>query len=259
MLLIHALPAFNDNYIWLLENTSLQTCAVVDPGDALPVLAWLAEHTHIALTDILITHHHADHTGGVNELVAQTHARVFAPANEHVPKRDISVDEGAHFFVQGKAVQVMSVPGHTKGHVVYFFADEEQPMAFTGDTLFAAGCGRLFEGTPAQMLKAMQRLRQLPANTLIYCAHEYTLSNLRFAHAVEPENLDIQQRLADVENKRHKNQITLPTNIELEQQTNPFMRFDQAHVIHKIQQRLQQSALTDVEVFAAIRAWKDQF
>lgn len=259
MLAVHALPAFNDNYIWLLQNSHNNTCAVVDPGDANPVLAWLAQHPEMALTDILITHHHQDHIGGVQALVAQTHARVFAPALEDKPARDISVDEGAQFFILGKPVQVMAVPGHTKGHVVYFFADEQKPMVFTGDTLFAAGCGRLFEGSPAQMLQAMQRLRQLPSHTLVYCAHEYTLSNLRFAHAVEPDNVQISQRLAEVEQMRAKNHISLPSTIELEQQTNPFMRFDQAAVIYQMQNRLQQSPLTDTEVFTAIRQWKDNF
>src|SRR5690554_1631090 len=182
MLTFTALPAFNDNYIWLLQNSDTLHCAVIDPGDAQPVLTWLAENPQWQLTDILITHHHYDHVGGVTQLKQATQARVTGPAREKIPSLDHPVDDNAIINVLGSTVQVFAVPGHTLGHVVYYCQDTyKQPWLLSGDTLFAAGCGRMFEGSSEQMFTSLERLAALPDPTLVYCTHEYTLSNLHFA------------------------------------------------------------------------------
>ena len=257
MIQIDALPAFNDNYIWLIKDTSRRLCAVVDPGDAAPVLAWLEANPQWRLTQILITHHHRDHVGGISALKAATGAEVFGPASEHIPERDVALNGGESISVLDLPVQVLPVPGHTLGHLAYYQA--EHNLLFSGDTLFAGGCGRLFEGTPAQMLASLSTLAALPASTAVYCAHEYTLSNLRFAHAVEPENPEIAERLAHVTQQRENGQSTLPTSIALERATNPFLRSNSSAVIAAAQARTAQTTLSDTEVFAAIRAWKDSF
>lgn len=187
MIQIDALSAFNDNYIWLLQDATSRRCAVVDPGDAKPVEAWLAAHPDWRLSDILVTHHHHDHVGGVAALKELTGARVLGPANEKIPARDLALEDGERVEVLGLVFEIFHVPGHTLGHIAYYHP-AETPLLFCGDTLFAAGCGRLFEGTPAQMHHSLARLAALPANTRVYCTHEYTLSNLRFALAVEPDN-----------------------------------------------------------------------
>jgi hydroxyacylglutathione hydrolase len=258
MIVIDALPAFTDNYLWLLQEPRTKRCAVVDPGDAQPVLTWLAAHPGWQLSDILITHHHPDHVGGVVQLKAQCGARVHGPANENIPGRDNALADGDCIEVLGLSLQVFAVPGHTLGHIAYYHA-AEQPLLFSGDTLFAGGCGRLFEGTAAQMQHSLQRLAQLPGNTLIYCTHEYTLSNLQFAQAVEPLNAQIAQRLAHVISLRAQGSITLPSNMALELATNPFLRAHKPCVKEKIDQR-DNCQHTSVEaVFASLRAWKNQF
>jgi hydroxyacylglutathione hydrolase len=258
MIVIDALPAFSDNYLWLLQDPLQQRCAVVDPGDAAPVLAWLAAHPGWQLSDILITHHHADHVGGVLQLKAQCAAKVYGPAKENIPGRDIALSEGDLIEVLGQQFQVLEVPGHTLGHVAYYHAANE-PLLFCGDTLFAGGCGRLFEGTPAQMHLSLQRLAHLPENTLIYCTHEYTLSNLHFAHAVEPHNAAITKRLADVTHLRSQAQITLPSNMALELATNPFLRADNHQVKRQAELHDHREYANTEEVFASLRAWKNNF
>ncbi len=258
MIVIDALPAFTDNYLWLLQEPLSKRCAVVDPGDATPVLNWLAANPEWQLSDILITHHHPDHVGGVLQLKAQTGARVHGPANETIPGRDHALDDGDSLEVLGLTLHVMAVPGHTLGHIVYFHP-AAQPLLFSGDTLFAGGCGRLFEGSPAQMHHSLQRLAQLPSNTLIYCTHEYTLSNLQFAQAVEPQNGQIAQRLAEVKNLRAQGVITLPSNMALELATNPFLRAHEACVKEQIDQRDNCQHASTEAVFTSLRAWKNQF
>jgi hydroxyacylglutathione hydrolase len=258
MILIDALPAFTDNYLWLLQEPQSQRCAVVDPGDAAPVLAWLAAHPGWQLSDILITHHHPDHVAGVLQLKAQTGARVHGPATENIPGRDHPLGDGDCIEVLGLSLQVIGVPGHTLGHIVYYHA-ASQPLLFSGDTLFAGGCGRVFEGTPAQMYHSLQRLAQLPGNTLIYCTHEYTLSNLQFAHAVEPHNTVIQQRLAEVQQLRLQGRITLPSTMALELDSNPFLRAQHACVKEQIDRRANCQHLSAEAVFTSLRAWKNQF
>lgn len=258
MLTINALPAFSDNYLWLLQDHSKRHCAVVDPGDATPVLNWLEQHPGWQLTDILVTHYHPDHIGGILKLKEHAQVRVAGPAKEQIPGRDLALHEGDHLIVLGHDFQVLEVPGHTLGHIAYFHA-AEQPWLFCGDTLFAGGCGRLFEGTPAQMHHSLQRLAALPAATLVYCTHEYTLSNLRFAQAVEPDNPAIRERLACVSAWREAGQISLPSNLALELSTNPFLRTEVAAVRQKTDERDNCSHSSAEEVFASLRAWKNHF
>lgn len=260
MLIFTALPAFKDNYIWLLQDTERQLCAAVDPGDAQPVLTWLAEHPQWQLTDIVITHYHHDHIGGVTALKEATQARVIGPARETIPSLDVPVDEGASIELLGHTVQVFAVPGHTLGHVVYFCQDQvDPPWLLSGDTLFAGGCGRVFEGTAEQMHASLSRLASLPDTTLVYCTHEYTLSNLLFAAAVEPNNADLQQRLEQVRQLRAAEKITLPSDLALEKRTNPFLRCAQPEVIQAAEHRAGMPLEQSHAVFATIRSWKDTF
>ncbi|WP_095159216.1 hydroxyacylglutathione hydrolase [Pseudomonas sp. Irchel 3E13] len=259
MIQIEALPAFSDNYIWLLQDPASRRCAVVDPGDAAPVLAWLENHPDWRLEDILITHHHHDHVGGVEALKAATGARVCGPAHEQIPARDVALEDNAEVQVLGVDFQVFAVPGHTLGHIAYFTERTPTPLLFSGDTLFAAGCGRMFEGTPVQMHGSLQRLAALPEATLVFCAHEYTLSNLRFARAVEPENPHVAQRFEEVTRLRAENRITLPSTIALERLTNPFLRTGETSVKEKADERTGAINPTPSAVFAGLRAWKDTF
>ncbi|EXF47259.1 hydroxyacylglutathione hydrolase [Pseudomonas sp. BAY1663] len=259
MLKIEALPAFTDNYIWLLQDEAARTCAVVDPGDAAPVLAWLHAHPDWRLSTILVTHHHHDHVGGVQQLKAATGARVYGPAAENIPACDEALGDNQRIEVLGQDLRVIAVPGHTLGHIAYFHADAEQPWLLCGDTLFAAGCGRLFEGTAAQMFDSLQRLARAPDNTLIYCTHEYTQSNLRFAQAVEPNNPEIAERVREVAQWRAADRISLPTTLEIERATNPFLRSAIPAVREAAEQHCGSRLGSDVEVFATLRAWKDRF
>lgn len=259
MLQIEALPAFTDNYIWLLQDPDQRRCAAVDPGDAAPVRAWLEAHPGWHLTDILVTHHHADHVGGVESLKHDTGARVYGPAGENIPGRDQALHDGERIQVLDHELQVLDVPGHTRGHIAYFHASDERPWLLCGDTLFAAGCGRLFEGTAEQMHASLQRLAALPADTAVYCTHEYTLSNLRFAQAVEPGNPLVAERLRECSERRAAGAITLPSNIALERASNPFLRAGETEVMAAASAHSGRSLTTATEVFAALRAWKDVF
>lgn len=255
MIQITALPAFTDNYIWLLQDPDTRRCAVVDPGDAAPVQAWLADHPGWALSDILITHHHHDHVGGVEQLKKATDAKVFGPASEKIPARDVALKDNDRINVLGWDFEVFAVPGHTLGHIAFY----HDGVLFCGDTLFAAGCGRLFEGTPEQMYTSLSRLAALPEQTRVYCTHEYTLSNLRFAVAVEPDNRHTADRLADVTQKRQAGIITLPSTLALEKLTNPFLRTGETSVKDKVDERNGLQDRAPSAVFAALRAWKDTF
>jgi len=255
MIQITALPAFTDNYIWLLQDHRSHRCAVVDPGDAAPVQAWLAKHPEWTLSDILVTHHHHDHVGGIEQLKRLSGATVYGPASENIPARDVALNDNDRITVLGSVFEVLAVPGHTLGHIAYYHSG----LLFCGDTLFAAGCGRLFEGTPQQMHASLSRLAALPADTRVYCTHEYTLSNLRFAQAVEPDNKDIAERLEHVTALRSAGQMSLPSTLALEKLTNPFLRTAETSVKQKMDERSGLDNPAPSAVFAALRAWKDTF
>lgn len=249
-------PAFADNYLWLLHDG--QRALVVDPGDAGPVLQAL-QASRLQLESILVTHHHADHTGGVEALRQATGARVYGPATERVPAPFQPLREGDTVSSLGLDFQVLDVPGHTAGHIAFYTPDMDgRPLLFCGDTLFSGGCGRLFEGTPAQMLASLDKLAALPGATRICCAHEYTLANLRFALAVEPDNAELAAYARDCAELRRQGQPTLPSSIEQERRVNPFLRSRQAAVVAAVQ-RLDAAAQDDTTVFAALRQWKNQF
>jgi hydroxyacylglutathione hydrolase len=250
------IPAFNDNYIWLLHDA--HQALVVDPGDAQPVLEALAQH-QLTLAAILVTHHHGDHTGGVDELRQATGAMVFGPARETMPEPLQRLQDGQLVDLLGLHFQVLEVPGHTAGHIAYFAeVPGDDPLLFCGDTLFSAGCGRLFEGTHAQMLSSLTRLAALPDATRVCCAHEYTLGSLRFALAVEPNNADTLIYQTRAKQLRASNVPTLPSSIGLEKAVNPFLRSHLASVSTAVQQ-MDAKANGPVGVFAALRTWKDQF
>lgn len=249
-------PAFTDNYLWLWLAGA--DAVVVDPGDAEPVLRVLREQ-QARLRFILVTHHHADHVGGVQALCQATGARVLAPAAEALSFDHEPVQGGDTRDVLGQSVQVLDVPGHTAGHVAYWLPSTELgPLLFCGDTLFSGGCGRIFEGTPGQMLQSLDTLAALPPDTRVCCAHEYTLSNLAFALAVEPNNPDLRQHMAACQALRQSGQPTLPSLMALERRINPFLRSRQASVADAVRRR-QPDAHDDVAVFAALRQWKNEF
>lgn len=251
------LPAFTDNYIWLLHDD--HHALVVDPGDSAVVLAWLTQNPHIQLDTILVTHHHADHTGGLADLRAHTGAQVYGPALEILPVEYLGLQQDDRFHWHDLAWRVIDVPGHTAGHIAFWAQPAGQaPVLFCGDTLFSAGCGRLFEGTPAQMLDSLDRLAALPADTRVCPAHEYTLANLRFALAVDPDNAALNAYHRICTQLRQQGQPTLPASLLTEQATNPFLRSRSSTVSAAVKQR-DVLAVDDVTTFAALRAWKNEF
>ena len=264
LLQVWPIPAFEDNYIWCIHDG--RSALVVDPGQASPVLRYLTEH-QLTLTGILITHHHADHTGGILEILDHLGSKipVYGPATIDIPGRSNALMDGDKIEVAAPRISlsVLEVPGHTLSHIAYFAnmqANVVEPMLFCGDTLFASGCGRLFEGTPSQMSDSLAKFAILPKNTLVYCTHEYTLSNIRFALAVEPDNINLITWAETAAALRQQNLPTLPTTIGQELQVNPFMRCDQPEVITAAKVVSGQADLpTPAHVLAVIRAWKDRF
>lgn len=253
----HPLPALTDNYIWTVHN--ITHAWVVDPGDAGPVQAWLSEQG-LALAGIVLTHHHADHTGGVDALRNTWGCPVYGPAFETLPEPVQRLSEGDTVEMLGRPFQVLEVPGHTSGHIAYFAPaqGDAPPVLFCGDTLFSGGCGRLFEGTPAQMLASLDRLSALPGDTLVCCTHEYTLSNLRFAVAVEPSNAALTAYQRHCQGLRDLGTPTLPSTIAQENAINPFLRSRDSSVVAAVQAE-QADAHDEVAVFAALREWKNGF
>ena len=257
MLDVIPVPAFADNYLWLVRGLADgQRAAVVDPGAAEPVMQALAAHG-LALDTILVTHHHADHVGGVVNLAEATGATVFGPAGESLPlvHRRLRGGDRVELARLGLCFDVLDVPGHTAGHIAYC----GHGALFCGDTLFSGGCGRLFEGTPAQMLASLDALAALPDETRVYCAHEYTLSNLRFALEVERGNDDLAAYAREATRRRERAEPTLPSTIGLEKRINPFLRSRAATVRAAAEAHAGAALDTPVAVFAEIRRWKDGF
>ena len=256
MMDITPIPAFRDNYIWMLHGQDGEIAAVVDPGDARPVIDVLAK-SDIRLIAILLTHHHADHTGGVREWVSEFNVPVYGPSREATALVDYPGEEGDQFEVRqlGLHFDVFDIPGHTAGHIALYGYNS----LFCGDTLFSAGCGRLFEGTAEQMYASLQKLAALPDDTKVYCGHEYTQANLQFASMVEPNNRAVQARVKQVTELRANGEPTLPSTLNLEKQVNPFLR---CHVddVRMAAEKWSGKALDDtVRVFAEVRRWKDDF
>ncbi len=257
MLNIQPIAAFADNYIWLLYDPSSRQAFVVDPGDAQPVLDTL-QALQLDLVGILITHHHFDHVGGVGALCAKYQPVVYGPHNPAINGITQRLGAGASVNVLGMSFEVLEVPGHTLDHIAYVHRGHS-PAVFCGDTLFAGGCGRLFEGNPAMMLRSLQSLAALPPSTRIYCAHEYTLANLAFARAVEPDNVALAQRSAVAAATRQRGEPTVPSDIALELATNPFLRCNVEELHEALRQQRKLDGDSTVEVFTLVRGWKDSF
>lgn len=259
---IHAIPAFTDNYIWALWED--RTAVLVDPGDAAPALQFLATQA-LNLGAVLITHHHPDHVGGLPALLRQHPAPVYGPRAEasRVPQINRPLDDGDRIELLGRRFTVLAVPGHTLGHIAYHAAGDsthdEAGVLLCGDTLFSAGCGRLFEGTPQQMHASLQRLNALQGDTRVCCTHEYTLSNLAFAVAVEPDNADIRGWLVEVRQLRSMGLPSLPSTLALERRSNPFLRCAEPTVRDAVCAWAGAAPADEAAVFAALRQWKDGF
>jgi len=252
--------AFHDNYIWAIQATNSRSIALVDPGDAKVCIQYIAQH-QLQLSAILLTHHHSDHIGGVQQLQYYCQQQgincpVYGPAHEAI----LAV---SHPLVEADEIQlfnqlnfrIIDVPGHTSGHIAYV----NEHALFCGDTLFSGGCGRIFEGTPTQLHHSLTKLTQLPSHTSVYCAHEYTLNNLAFAVSIEPNNQQLLDYQKQAQQLRAQNKPTIPSNMALEQQINPFLRCNQSQVIQQVEQLTQQRLATDIAVFTALRQLKDNF
>lgn len=255
---IDRLPALSDNYIFLLHDQTRQEAAVVDPADATPVLQRL-EQLGVRLVAIFNTHHHHDHVGGNRPLLQHFPAAIVyggAADQGRIPGQTQFLQEGDRVTFAERHAQIFFIPGHTKAHIAYYFPPvmaNTPGELFCGDTLFAGGCGRLFEGTPAQMIQSLGKLRQLPDHTRVWCAHEYTLKNLQFALTVDPQNPDLQQRLTTVKVARQRSEATIPSVLGVEKRTNPFLRWDDRGI------RARVNASNDIQTFSRLRGMKDMF
>ncbi|NEQ23287.1 MAG: hydroxyacylglutathione hydrolase [Microcoleus sp. SIO2G3] len=255
---VFLLPALSDNYIFLLHHPKQNVAAVVDPAEAQPVLRRL-EELGAELVMIFNTHHHMDHVGGNRELIEHfPNVYVCGSAQDRgrIPGQQVFLQEGDQVEFTDRIGDVIFVPGHTSGHIAYYFrprVEGETGDLFCGDTLFAGGCGRLFEGTPAQMVDSLNKLRALPDNTRVWCAHEYTLKNLQFALTVDKENLDLQTRYTEVQEVRRRLEATIPSQLGIEKRTNPFLRWEQPALQSAVK------ATEPVQTFARLRGMKDQF
>jgi hydroxyacylglutathione hydrolase len=248
------LRAFKDNYVWTLQNG--RCAAVVDPGEAQPVLDYLAAEK-LQLIAILATHHHQDHVGGIAELLQTHKVPVYGPRGEPITTLTQAVGGGDKVSLEqlGVSFEVLDIPGHTRAHVAYYGAN----MLFCGDTLFACGCGKAFEGTPQQLYASLEKLMALPDETLVYCGHEYTLANIGFAKTVEPDNAALLEREGSDSGLRRENRPTLPSTIAREKATNPFLRVTRPAVIASANKYLGKRVSEPTAVFAALRQWKNEF
>ena len=255
MIEIFAIPAFTDNYIWALRKE--KQLVVVDPGDPNAVQDILLKE-NLDLIAILITHWHPDHTGGLLELSKEKAIPVYGPKGGHIEGITNELCENDQITILGNTFKVFETPGHTLDHISYF-SDQENPILFCGDTLFSGGCGRLFEGTPTQMYNSLSKFSSLPEETKVFCTHEYTLSNLNFAVEVEPTNKELLKYYEEVSNKRNNNEITLPSNIKLEKNINPFLRSSESSIKKSAEKYSSKSNLDNIETLSVIRSWKDNF
>tara|TARA_B100001540_G_scaffold312668_1_gene334199 strand:+ start:97 stop:867 length:771 start_codon:yes stop_codon:yes gene_type:complete len=253
---VSAIKAFSDNYIWTLIKDGEVT--VVDPGDPKPVKNYLNEKG-LNLKNILITHHHFDHTGGIEELTDIYGCEVYGPDGGHIKGIGVKIQDNQEFTIMDVTFKAFATPGHTLDHLSYYVEDDSDPLLFCGDTLFSGGCGRLFEGSPKQMHNSLSRLAELPGKTKVFCTHEYTESNLRFAIAVEPNNRHIKDKIEEVQELRRKDLETLPSTISEELNINPFLRCNQNDVINSAEYYCKTQLSESHEVLGAIREWKDNF
>ena len=257
MIKITALPAFQDNYLWVIESD--QHCYVVDPGDGKVVHQWLQKQ-HKQLSAILITHHHNDHIGGINWLLNYYSVPVYGPDSDRIPQITHIVRDGDNLNLPGLPLKIIAVPGHTMDHIAYFAEQSQQdPLLFCGDTLFAGGCGRIFDGTAALLHQSLTQISQLPHDTQVFCAHEYTLTNLTFAQAVEPGNAKLIQRTLLEKEKRSFDRPTVPTTIGIERETNPFLRCHLESVKQTVEAHYCAKTSCAQDVFTLLRQWKDNF
>ena len=258
---ISPITAFSDNYIWCISSSKTQKAVLVDPGDANVCIQFLIDN-HLVLTSILITHHHADHVGGINQLRQYCNERawpltVYGPATEAKTFHDVSLIENDNVELAelGITLNVIDIPGHTLGHIAYLY----DYNLFCGDTLFSGGCGRIFEGTPQQMFESLQKLSALPSQTRVFCAHEYTLANLEFALSVEPENIELIQYYNHAKQLRKQNITTIPSSILLEKKVNPFLRCDHKTVQNAASSYGHNAVNSTLDTFTIIRQWKNEY
>ncbi len=260
MFQVHQIPAFKDNYFWLIQpDKNLTDSFIIDPGAAKPVEKYL--HTHsLCLKGILLTHHHHDHIDGAEELSSKFQVPIYGPCSDRIPQVTHQLKEGDHLNLNSLTAKVIALPGHTLDHIAYFIElPGSPPMLFSGDTIFAAGCGRLFDGTAALLYASLQKIAALNSDTLIYAAHEYTLSNIGFALYVEPDNEDLKARHKTESHKRALGLATLPTQLALEKRTNPFLRCHLNAVRARIQHLTGKPHNSDVDFFTSLRLIKDRF
>jgi len=255
---IESLPVFSDNYIWLLVNDENKNVVAVDPGDAKTLANFLIKQ-NFKLTDILITHHHADHIGGVLDLRKHNSLNVYGPIDETIPgvTHPLQDNQEVHLKSIDIIFKILLIPGHTRGHIAYY--NSQHKILFCGDTLFSAGCGRIFEGTPQQMYESLQKINSLPDDTLIYCTHEYTLSNLKFALSVEPDNIHIKNKIDVVKDKLAKNLPSLPSKLSDERKFNPFLRCDELIIRKSLENIFNEQLNDNLQTFTYLRKLKDVY
>jgi hydroxyacylglutathione hydrolase len=260
MLHIHTIPAFVDNYFWLIQPTTQSKAVyIVDPGIAKPVCDYLEQYD-LALEGILLTHHHHDHIDGAVELQETFGVPIYGPDSNRIPQVTKYLYKGDYLLLGALDARILALPGHTLDHIAYFIeTPESPPLLFSGDTLFAVGCGRLFDGTAPLLYQALQTIAALPDDTLIYGGHEYTLANIRFALTIEPQNADLKARQLIETQKRAQGIATLPTQLEQERRTNPFLRCHLNSVRTSVERLINTTLTTDVDVFTSLRLLKDRF